>query len=199
MANKRNGHAVENYVERKLIVEALIYSGLIFLYVIVFSVCGVFFITADAFWQLLLGSVFILPPVIMVSAKAKTIGERDYRIKNRTVLTDIHSQKIVKVNSLKGLLYIAPFMALSLLLTLIAEIAKIQAIQGIMLILFMPTTLLFQGVGLLSIKRLSWYSMLSISVMVIIISVAFFVGYYLGIRSMRTRNEEMINEIRSFE
>lgn len=199
MAKKNNGHAVENLKERKLWVESLMYSGLTYLYVLSLGIWGIFFITADAFWQLLLGVVFLIAPLIMVFSRAMGIGERDYRLKNRAVLTDIHTQKIEKVNPFRAILYMLPFVVISLLLVFIAEVAKVQFLHGFSLILFLPTTLLFQGFGLFDFKTLSWFAMLSVSVMVVAVAVVFCLGYYRGIKSMQQKNEEMVNEIRSFE
>ncbi len=198
-SNKRNGSAVENLVEKNIWIEALMYSGLVYLYVLALGVWGVCFITVDSFWQLLLGTVFLAPPLIIVFAKAKAIGERDFKLKNRAVLTDIHSQKIVKVNLFKSLLYMLPFIVLSLLIIFLGELLKVRILQFIALIVFMPTTLVFQGLKLIELASFSWYAMLSVSVMVVLVVLLFFLGYWWGARSMRIKNEEMVNEIRSFE
>ena len=198
-SNKRNGSSVENLVERNIWIEALMYSGLIYLYVIALGVWGVCFITVDSFWQLLLGTVFLAPPLIITFAKAKAIGERDFKLKNRAVLTDIHMQRIVKVSPFKSLLYMLPFVALSLLIIFLGELLKVRVLQFIALIVFMPTTLVFQGLKLIELASFSWYAMLSVSVMVALVVLLFFLGYWCGVRSMRIKNEEMVNEIRSFE
>lgn len=127
----------------------------------------------------------------------------EYKLKNRTTLSDIHTQSIAKVNPFKSLVLVAPFLGSSILLTVIAVAAKAKWLEGIMLVLFAPVTMIFQGIGLIDFSgenpQVTWFSVLAISIFAVVVSIAYVAGYFYGVYLLKKRSVELINEIRSYE
>ena len=78
---------------------------------------------------------------------------------------------------------------------------KQQWLQGAMLLIFLPMTLVFTGAGLIKFEAgfISWYSLLSVGLSVVIVSAGFIAGYVYSVRSLKNRAIEIVNEIRSYE
>lgn len=198
-----NGTKVEKLVERKPIIEYLLTSGGMYLYSVMFSIFGIIFIMDQipGFVKILLGIVFIAPVVIVEFQKGKFAGEKEYKIKNKLILSDIHSKKTIKINFFKSLLYVLPFVVSALLFTVLGIVLKQQWLQGAMLLIFLPMTLVFTGAGLIKFEAgfISWYSLLSVGLSVVIVSAGFIAGYVYSVRSLKNRAIEIVNEIRSYE
>lgn len=202
MAKSRsNGAQVQKLVERKPIVEYLLSSGGMYVYTVVFSIFGVIFII-DAIpgWaKILLGIVFLAPVIILNFHRGKTSGEKAYKLKNKTILSDIHSQKITYVNPFVSILHTLPYFLSAILLTVLGVAAKQQWLQGIMQLLFIPSTLIFMGSGIMQLGTLTWFSVLSVGIFAFLVSAAFVSGYFLSIAMLKNRASELVNEIRSYE
>ena len=199
-----NGSKVETLKPRNLAVDALANCGSMYLFTIIFSIFGVIFMMPQipAVAKLILGIVFAIPVGIVQFTKGKNAGEKEYKLKNRTTLSDIHTQRINNVNPFKSLVLVAPFVGSAILLTVIAVAAKAKWLQGIMLIIFMPVTLVFQGAGLIVLDEpvtVTWYSVLAVAVFTVAVSLAYVAGYFFGVYSLKKRSSELINEIRSYE
>jgi len=199
-----NGTKVEQLKERKLAVDALANCGSMYLFTIIFSIFGIIFIIPQipAAAKIALGIVFAIPVGIVQFTKGRSAGEKEYKLRNRTTLSDIHSQKINKVNPFKSLVLVAPFLVSAILLSVIAVAAKAKWLQGIMLLVFIPMTLVFQGAGLIALDETStvtWYSVVAVVIFTVVISAAYVAGYFLGVYSLKKRSSELINEIRSYE
>ena len=198
-----NGSKVEQLKERGLAMESLINCGSMYLFTVIFSIFGIIFLmpTIPAIAKILLGIVFIAPVCIVQFTKGKNAGEKEYKLKNRTTLSDI--QSIAKVNPFKSLVLVAPFLGSSILLTVIAVAAKAKWLEGIMLVLFAPVTMIFQGIGLIDFSgenpQVTWFSVLAISVFAVVVSIAYVAGYFYGVYLLKKRSVELINEIRSYE
>ena len=116
-------------------------------------------------------------------------------------MSDIHSQRIININLFKSVLHILPFLISSVLLTVIGVAASQQWLQGAMLMIFIPMTLIFMGAGLLKLDVgfISWLSVVSVAVFAVIISAAFIAGYIYGVNALKGRSTEIVNEIRNYE
>lgn len=198
---KSNGSAVTNVTNRSTLAECFITSGSMYLYTIVFSIFGLIFIIDVIPWwvKILIGIAFLAPIIIVLFQKGKTAGETAHKLKNKTILSDIHSQKIEKVNIFISFLNVAPFLLSSVLLTLIAIVSRQQWLQGFMILLFVPTTLIFSGAGILDMNIISWFSLLSVSIFAVLASAAYIIGYIIGVQLLKNRSTELVNEIRSYE
>lgn len=199
-----NGSKVETLKPRNLAVDALANCGSMYLFTIIFSIFGVIFIMPQipAVAKIILGIVFAIPIGIVQFTKGKSAGEKEYKLKNRTTLSDIHTQRINNVNPFKSLVLVAPFVGSAILLTVIAVVAKAKWLQGIMLILFIPVTLIFQGAGLIVLDEtgtVTWYSVVAVAIFTVVVSLAYVAGYFFGVYSLKKRSSELINEIRSYE
>lgn len=199
-----NGSKVEALKPRNLAVDALANCGSMYLFTVIFSIFGVIFIMPQipAVAKLILGIVFAIPVGIVQFTKGKSAGEKEYKLKNRTTLSDIHTQRINNVNPFKSLVLIAPFVFSAIILTVIAVAAKAKWLQGIMLIIFIPITLVFQGAGLIVLDEtgtVTWYSVVAVAIFTVAVSLAYVAGYFVGVYSLKKRSSELINEIRSYE
>lgn len=199
-----NGSKVEALKPRNLAVDALANCGNMYLFTVIFSIFGVIFIMPQipAVAKLILGIVFAIPVGIVQFTKGKSAGEKEYKLKNRTTLSDIHTQRINNVNPFKSLVLIAPFVFSAIILTVIAVAAKAKWLQGIMLIIFIPITLVFQGAGLIVLDEtgtVTWYSVVAVAIFTVAVSLAYVAGYFVGVYSLKKRSSELINEIRSYE
>lgn len=199
-----NGSKVETLKPRNLAVDALANCGSMYLFTIIFSIFGVIFIMPQipAVAKIILGIVFAIPIGIVQFTKGKSAGEKEYKLKNRTTLSDIHTQRINNVNPFKSLVLVAPFVGSAILLTVIAVAAKAKWLQGIMLIIFIPVTLIFQGAGLIVLDEtgtVTWYSVVAVAIFTVVVSLAYVAGYFFGVYSLKKRSSELINEIRSYE
>lgn len=172
------------------------------MYSVMFSIFGIIFIMDQipGFVKILLGIVFIAPVVIVEFQKGKFAGEKEYKLKNKLILSDIHSKKTIKINFFKSLLYVLPFVVSALLFTVLGIVLKQQWLQGAML-LILPMALVFTGAGLIKFEAgfISWYSLLSVGLSVVIVSAGFIAGYVYSVRSLKNRAIEIVNEIRSYE
>lgn len=202
-ALQKHGDKVENIVEKKPVIECLIVSGLAYLYTLVFSMFGLVFMSEiiPPFVKILLGVAFGAPVYVVFFHRGVTAGEREYRLKNKKVLADVHVQAETRINYLKPVLNMLPFVLLSILLTVLGVACRIQWLQGIMIMLFVPTTLIFMGAGLftLAVGAITWYSVLSVSIFVVLGLAFYFGGFVKGVISLKQRNNELASEIRSFE
>lgn len=200
-----NGSKVEQLKERGLAMESLINCGSMYLFTVIFSIFGIIFLmpTIPAIAKILLGIVFTAPVCIVQFTKGKNAGEKEYKLKNRTTLSDIHTQSIANVNPFKSLVLVAPFLGSSILFTVIAVAAKVKWLEGIMLVLFAPVTMIFQGIGLIDFSgenpQVTWFSVLAISIFAVVVSIAYVAGYFYGVYLLKKRSVELINEIRSYE
>ena len=199
-----NGSKVQALKPRNLAVDALANCGSMYLFTVIFSIFGVIFIMPQipAVAKLILGIVFAIPVGIVQFTKGKSAGEKEYKLKNRTTLSDIHTQRINNVNPFKSLVLIAPFGFSAIILTVIAVAAKAKWLQGIMLIIFIPITLVFQGAGLIVLDEtgtVTWYSVVAVAIFTVAVSLAYVAGYFVGVYSLKKRSSELINEIRSYE
>ena len=210
MSNKKTsskspmtGTKVEHIKEHSLAVETLLNCGNMYLFTIIFSIFGIIFIldSIPSAAKIAIGAVFIIPVGVVQFAKGRAAGEKEYKLRNQTTLSDIHSQRINNVNTLKPFILVLPYVLSAILLTVIAVTAKIQWIQGVMLIIFIPITLIFLGSGIIVLDGtgVTWYSVLAVSVFVIVISTAYVVGYFYGVHTLKKRASELVNEIRSYE
>lgn len=198
-----NGSGVQNIKERKPVVEYLLSSGGMYLYTIIFSIFGVIFIIdqVPGFVKILIGIAFTAPVAIVEFQKGKNAGEKEYKLKNKSILSDIHSQRIININLFKSVLHVLPFLISSVLLTVIGVAVSQQWLQGAMLMIFIPMTLIFMGAGLLKLDVgfISWLSVVSVAVFAVIISAAFIAGYIYGVNALKGRSTEIVNEIRNYE
>ena len=186
--------------ERKPIVTYLLSSAKMYLYTLIFTFVGFVFVAADLnrIVVLIMGIVFIAPVIILNYVSGKKEGETEYKKLNKSLLTDVHKQTHFKVKTIKSVYHVLGFFVLSLVLILVAELCRWQSLQGAMLILFTPTTLIFKACGILDISVLSWFAMLPTMIYVVICCASFIIGYVLTVSKLRRRDTELVSEIRSY-
>ncbi len=188
-----------NKKERKPIVEYLLSSGGLYLFTVVFAILGVVFISQniDAIWKILMGILFFVPTAMICFHNGKTAGEKEYKKLNKNMLSDIHTRRYTEVKLYKAVFHVAFYLGSALILIISAEIFQFHPLQGIMLILFIAMTLLFMGLGVLDISKVTWLAVLPIAIHVIVTSGLFILGYVVGVNTLRRRSADIVNEIRS--
>lgn len=194
-------NSVQNLKARKLPEDMLLTSGALYLYTLIFSVFGAIFVIdkIPSVIKIIVGVVFSLPVFLVAFARGKSAGESEYKLKNKSVLADIHTHRVVKVNKAKPFLLAAPFFLSAVLLIVLAECARVKAIQGIMLIVFIPCTLVFMGSGAIDIaaEGVTWIAAAPVTIMAALVSAAYIAGYIVGAVLLENRAGDLINEMRS--
>lgn len=186
--------------ERKPIVTYLLSSLKMYLYTFIFTIVGFVFIATDInrILVLVMGIIFLAPVTILNFTSGKKEGETEYKRLNKTLLTDIHTQSHVQVKLIKSVYHVLGFFASALVLIVLAEIFGWLWLQGVMQIVFTPTTLIFSACGILKVGTLSWLAVLSVMSFVVICCAAFIIGYVTSVNSLRRRATELVSEIRSY-
>ena len=186
--------------ERKPIVTYLISSAKMYLYTLIFTFVGFVFVATDLnrILVLVMGIVFIAPVIILNFISGKKEGDKEYKRLNKSLLTDVHKQTHFQVKTIKSVFHVLGFFLSALVLILIAELCRWQWLQGAMLILFTPTTLIFKACGILDISILSWFAVLPTMIYVVLCCASFILGYVISVSTLRRRDTELVSEIRSY-
>lgn len=186
--------------ERKPIVDYLMTSGKMLLFTVMFAFASFLFIGVEIhnLILLLMGALFIAPIVVLNFTSGKKAGEAEYKKLNKTLLSDVHTQRAVDVKLVKAVYGVLPYFALTVLSSLAAEIFGWLWLQGSMQILFAPTTLVFIGCGIYKTGTLTWLAFLSNFLYALLACGAYVFSYVVAVKKLRRRSAELVSEIRSY-
>lgn len=139
-------------VHRSDFKEAIINSLMMFLFMIVFSIIGVFFIFTKigGLWDLLIGVAFTVPLMYIYFYTGGQEGKREFK-KLNGVSVEKAKEGGVRVPSIfKGLLYVAPYAAITVALAVLCWVTDIQWLKVVALIVYMPAAMLGKALGLIT-------------------------------------------------
>ena len=139
-------------VHRSDFKEAIINSLMMFLFMIVFSIIGVFFIFTriGGLWDLLIGVAFTVPLMYIYFYTGGQEGKREFK-KLNGVSVEKAKEGGVRVPSIfKGLLYVAPYAAITGALAVLCWVTDIQWLKVVALIVYMPAAMLGKALGLIT-------------------------------------------------
>lgn len=139
-------------VHRSDFKEAIINSLMMFLFMIVFSIIGVFFIFTKigGLWDLLIGVAFTVPLMYIYFYTGGQEGKREFK-KLNGVSAEKAKEGGVRVPSIfKGLLYVAPYAAITVALAVLCWVTDIQWLKVVALIVYMPAAMLGKALGLIT-------------------------------------------------
>lgn len=139
-------------VHRSDFKEAIINSLMMFLFMIVFSIIGVFFIFTKigGLWDLLIGVAFTVPLMYIYFYTGGQEGKREFK-KLNGVSVEKAKEGGVRVPSIfKGLLYVAPYAAITGALAVLCWVTDIQWLKVVALIVYMPAAMLGKALGLIT-------------------------------------------------
>lgn len=139
-------------VHRSDFKEAIINSLMMFLFMIVFSIIGVFFIFTriGSLWDLLIGVAFTVPLMYIYFYTGGQEGKREFK-KLNGVSVEKAKEGGVRVPSIfKGLLYVAPYAAITGALAVLCWVTDIQWLKVVALIVYMPAAMLGKALGLIT-------------------------------------------------
>lgn len=185
--------------KRKLPIDILYASGSVLAISVVFAFFGfIFFAETIPNWvQILLSFVFWIPVILFTYKMGESAAGRDFKIRYQDIDADKKDKTVVEPDLFKGVLYVLPAFVLPVLIALIAEIAKVQLIQGIAAFFAMPITLFCMGTGLVSIDVLTWGVFVIVLIYALSYSAAYIVGYILASKKERLRQSRLVTEMRS--
>lgn len=139
-------------VHRSDFKEAIINSLMMFLFMIVFSIIGVFFIFTriGGLLDLLIGVAFTVPLMYIYFYTGGQEGKREFK-KLNGVSVEKAKEGGVRVPSIfKGLLYVAPYAAITVALAVLCWVTDIQWLKVVALIVYMPAAMLGKALGLIT-------------------------------------------------
>lgn len=142
-------------VHRSDFKEAIINSLMMFLFMIVFSIIGVFFIFTKigGLLDLLIGVAFTVPLMYIYFYTGGQEGKREFK-KLNGVSVEKAKEGGVRVPSIfKGLLYVAPYAAITVALAVLCWVTDIQWLKVVALIVYMPAAMLGKALGLITFPR----------------------------------------------
>ena len=139
-------------VHRSDFKEAIINSLMMFLFMIVFSIIGVFFIFTKigGLLDLLIGVAFTVPLMYIYFYTGGQECKREFK-KLNGVSVEKAIEGGVRVPSIfKGFLYVAPYAAITVVLAVLCWVTDIQWLKVVALIVYMPAAMLGKALGLIT-------------------------------------------------
>lgn len=186
--------------ERKPIVKYLISSATMYAYMLVFSLFGLIFL-ADTIWawvRIVMGIVFLLPPLVLAYFSGSKEGEKKYKFLSRDSLLDIKNARSVKINYAESLLHTVFFSAPMLILIVVSVIAKNTVVRGIVGVIYMSVTVLLNGVGV-DMSVINAWSLLYYIPPILLTVAVFSLGYIIACLKLKRQQADIVGELRSFD
>lgn len=142
-------------IHRSDFAETMVNSGFMFLYMLIFSVLGVFFMFGglNPWIELFIGLAFAVPVMIIYFYLGGQEGAREFKRLNGISADSAKSGAVKVPNIAKGLLYVLPYAVFSLLIAAVCWIADNQVFKVILLMIFMPAAILGQATGVIVYPR----------------------------------------------
>lgn len=138
-------------IHRSDFAESLINSGYLFLFMLVFSVIGVFFMFAnmDDWLEFIIGMAFTIPIMMIYFYTGGQEGTREFKKLNGFSVDRAKSGGVIVPNVFKGLLYVVPYALVSIVFAALCWLIDNQVLKVLLLIVFMPAAMLGQSAGLI--------------------------------------------------
>lgn len=132
--------------------EAIVNSLMMFLFMIVFSMIGFIFVFIDlgSWVDLLIGVAFLVPLSYIYFYTGKQEGLREFKRLNGVSVEDAKRGGVRVPNVFKGLIYVVPFIAITLLFAALCWILDVQWLKVAAFIIFMPATMIGKTFGLVT-------------------------------------------------
>lgn len=188
--------------QRKPIATYCISSLLMYGYTFIFSIAALVFLIdkIPAWVQIVMGPLFLAPVVVMYFFMGKKEGEALYKSCTTGTLIDIHDKAPVKVPLYKMVYHVLGFAVPLIILALIAGLARVGAVRGILSFLLMPITVFFIGTGAVDFAAGVGLESIYIFVpFILAFCVVFCVGFYIGAMKLKRQQGEIESELRSFD
>ena len=191
--NRYNG--VKTVKPRSLLKDAFVTSGTILLYSLTFTLIGAIFIFApemDAVWRLIVGIFFFLPMSILFFYTGKKKANEQFMKSNRKFS---ETASVKRISPFFGLIFLLPFICLVLILPIIGNLFSVILFQTIGLAILPSTTLCFICFGWISMVKLSWLSLVSV-VVFLVINLSFYVlGFMMKEKELAENYRYLANEV----
>lgn len=150
-----------------------------------------------AWCRVLMGIVFTAPQFLSHYILGKKAGERAF--KEAKALAVLNGSPFVKADYGKSVFHVLTFGIPLLIVLILALILKNLTLRAVVIILlFMPVTLFFWGVGALSLDVINWVSAVVFIPAILLYCGAFIYGYIRSILRLRRREGAIKSELRSF-
>lgn len=142
-------------IHRSDLAESLINSGCFFLFMLVFSVIGVFFMFADMddWLEFIIGIAFTVPIMMVYFYTGGQEGMREFKKLNGFSIDKAKRGGVIVPNVFKGFLYVVPYALVSLVFAALCWAIDSQVLKVLLLIVFMPAAMIGQSAGLIEYPR----------------------------------------------
>ena len=175
-------------------------GGLILLYNLIFSLFGLVFLI-DAIpiaVRVVFGFVFMIPPMILVFMLGRSVGEKEYKERNKKNAADGKSFYAVEINYGISGLYLLSFVVPIILLLFIGVGINNTIVHGVVYIVLMPASLVFATLGVITVAPITWLSVAVYLPYLFLICAAFCVGFVLKVYYLKTQQRNIESELRMF-
>lgn len=146
--------------------------------------------------RFILGVVMILPLCVLFYGRGNIIATREFSARNIAISPD----KTIEINRVPfwyGLVMVAPFILINLILVLLGNITGVYGFQSLALYVCLPVAICFRAVGLITTLSMSnWYAVLAVGVFLLIMIGMYFFGFYKTLIDKERSFKEMINEVK---
>ena len=131
--------------------ESFVNSGFMFLYMLIFSVLGFFFMfgNLNPWIELFIGIAFTVPIMILYFHAGGEEGAREFKRLNAITGEQAKTGCKKAPNPFKGIIYVLPYLLLSLLMSALCWAVDNQIFKVFLLVVFMPAAILGQATGLI--------------------------------------------------
>lgn len=190
-----------NKSTRKRIGRYALSSLMLYLFALVFSLLSLIFIVdkIPAWGKFIASFVFIVPVFYISYIQGKMQGEKLFRERASTTLSDIHAEVRLQLPYHYGVFHVLGFAVPLLLLIVFAVIFKNTALRLIVFAFEFPIGLLFSSVKVFD-TAVSSPLMLAIFIPYTLLLAGMFVlGFALAMYRLKRRQAEIESEIRMFD
>lgn len=142
-------------VHRSDFKEAIINSLMMFLFMIVFSIIGVFFIFTEigGLLDLIIGVAFTVPLMYIYFYTGGQEGKREFKKLNGVSVEAARKGGVRVPNVFKGFLYVVPYAVITVVLAVLCWVTDVQWLKIASLAVFMPAAMLGKALGLISFPQ----------------------------------------------
>lgn len=186
---------------KKEIVSYVLSTLFLYGFSLVFSLLSLIFI-ADKIpkWvQFVVSFVFIAPILYIAYVQGRTQGEKLFKARAKTSLTDLHAEQAICLPYHKCVWHVIGFCVPLVLCTVFAVALKNTVFRLIVLAFEFPVALMFYSVGVIDIAVASPIMFAIFVPYALIVAGIFVLGYLLTLYRLKRRQADIESEIRMFD
>lgn len=185
--------------KQKPIVEYIISGVWMLVMTLFFSLFAILFMldVFPAWSRILIGILFVIPQVATHYLNGKKTGEKAF--KRDKALSTEKNMRLPVPRYHRAIYHVLSFaipLTVIFLLALILQNLTLRA--AVIIVFFMPVTLIFWGMGAVNLDAVSWLNAAVYLPAILLYCGVFIYGYYIGVLRLRRREGAIKSELRSF-